>query len=128
MSVESRCSRADCILINSVSLASVVQFGDNCKTELRSRALAVQRAVTDFEQDEARFASYGVFFRPELRLSGCTDVRFHSRSDGSSICVRSLYTLAVSASSLIRFGSGESHRAVARIKHIRQFNDNRDIR
>lgn len=128
MSVEKRCSRVGCVFINSVSLASVAQFGDNCNTELKSRALAVQRAVTDFRYDEARFASYGLFFRPELRLSGCTDVRFRSRSDGSSICVRSLYALAASAASLIRFGTGESHRAVARVKHIRQFNADRDIR
>jgi spore germination protein PE len=127
MNVELRIVRVENVFWNTVSYSSVLQFGDNGGSDLKSWNIAVQRAVSNWEEDAFRFASYSLFSRPELRLLGNADVRFTSASGVAGISVRSVRSLGASSSSVVRFGCGDSLRAESRIKHIRHFND-RDIR
>lgn len=128
MSLQSRNTTLNCIFVNTVSTSGMVQFGDNQETNLKSRALAVQRAIANYEDDEFRFASYPIFSLPKLTLEPCVSVSFISCSPqpNANIRVGFVRTLGVSASSLLRVGTSGPIQAESRIKHIRQYN-NRDI-
>ncbi|QMV44216.1 spore germination protein GerPE [Cohnella cholangitidis] len=123
MSIQYRCTTLACLFVNTVSSSSTVQLGDGRKNDLTSKALAIQRAVPNNVEDEYRFASYRIFSLPKLTLLPCANVRFQSRSPLPCLEVGSVRTLGVSASSILRVGNTGPLQAVARIKHIRHFND-----
>jgi spore germination protein PE len=127
MSIQCRCTTLGYLSLNIVSSSGVVQLGDNTNTDLTARVLAVARAVTDFYDDEFRFASYSIFFRPNLTLQPCIDVTFQSCSPVQGIQVDSVDFIGVAASSLLRVGCGGPLQAKSRIMDIRQFN-NRGVR
>jgi spore germination protein PE len=123
MSIQCRCTSLGYLFQNTVSSAAVVQLGDNANTELKSRVLAVARAVTDYYSDEFRFASYSIYFRPNLTLQPNVDVTFQSCSPLSNIQVGSVESIGIAASSLLRVGCGGPLKAKSRIKDIRHFNN-----
>lgn len=127
MSIAYRSTTLTSLFVNTVSSAGIVQLGDSEEINLKSKALAVQRAIPNFEDDEFRFASYPIFFLPKLTLQPCVSVNFRVCSTASNMRVASVSSLGVSASSLLRVGTGGPLQAESRIKHIRHFND-RDIR
>jgi len=118
----SRVSRVGCLFVNTVSQASALQCGDNRVSNLRSRAIAVQRAIPNYVKDEARFASYALFTLPRLRLRTCAEVDFVAVDRCPSIDIGSVASLGVSASSVLRIGVTERVAAETRILHIRHFN------
>ncbi|MBO9596775.1 MAG: spore germination protein GerPE [Cohnella sp.] len=117
-----RTTRIVSVVLNTVGSSSVAQFGDNRATNLKSRAIAVQRAVPNFEQDEARFASYEIFAKPLLQL--VTDMTVDIRMDPCPPDIEIGYVdvTALSASALLRAGCGGPLTAQTRILHIRHFN------
>ncbi|WP_130608115.1 spore germination protein GerPE [Cohnella abietis] len=123
MSLTCRRTTLRCLFVNTVSTSGIVQLGDTCEVSLTSKALAVQRAIPDFQNDEFRFASYSIFTRPKLTLQPCNSVAFNSECPLSNIHVGEVRTLGVSASSILRVGCGGPLQAISRIKHIRQYND-----
>lgn len=125
MSIQSRNTTLKCLFVNTVSTSGIVQFGDNQETNLKSKALAVQRAIPNYEDDEFRFASYPIFSLPKLTLEPCATVNFTSCSpaSNSNFRVGFVRTLGVSASSLLRVGTSGPLQAESRIKHIRQYNN-----
>ncbi|MFC5403976.1 spore germination protein GerPE [Cohnella soli] len=124
MSIEPRTSKIGCVFVNTVSTSGIVQFGDGGTSTLRSKAIAVQRKIANFLDDEFKFETYPIFYKPRLRLVQCDQVSFVSRStDCPDIRVGWMYMLGVSASSLFRAGYSGPIDAEARIKHIRHFND-----
>jgi len=121
VSVQCRNVRVNTVFVNTASSSSFVHFGDGERAELTSRALAVQRAVPIFDRDEFRFASYAIFTRPVLKLPSCRETSIQTFSE-YDIAVGTISVLGVSASSTFHVGCGGPHKAVTRIKHIRQFN------
>lgn len=126
MSIQRRNTLLGNLLLNTVSSAGIVQLGDHVQADLTSHAIAVQRAIPNFMDDEYRFASYSLFTRPILTLQTDVNVIFQSRSPVQEIRVGAVRALGVSSSSLLHAGCGGPLRAETRIKHIRHFN-NRDI-
>ncbi|MBW5446812.1 spore germination protein GerPE [Cohnella sp. CFH 77786] len=123
MSVQKRLSRVGSLRIDSLLFSTVAQLGDNVFTELNSKAIALARAIPDFEGDETRFAAYPIFFLPLRELRGGPTVRFSSRSPCGEIHVGSVRAVVAGTSCLLRLGTSETFFAESRIKHIRQFND-----
>ncbi len=127
MSIQCRNTTLLSLFVNTVSSTGIVQLGDGDEADLKSKALAVQRAIPNYSDDEFRFASYPLFFLPKKSLRPCVSVNFQSRSPLPNIQVGLVRTLGVSAASLLRVGCGGPLRAESRIEHIRYFN-NRVIR
>lgn len=119
---EQRTTRIASIALNTVGSSSVAQFGDNNATNLKSRAIAVQRAVPNDEQDEARFASYEIFTKPLLQLN--TGMAVNTRMDPCppDIEIGYIDVTAMSSSALLRAGCGGPFTAQTRVLHIRHFN------
>jgi len=128
----SPCCRSTMLLslyVNTVSSSGIVHFGDlRGRTDMTSKALAVQRAVPNYEEsDDFDFAAYPIFFKPTLTLEEGAPVRFDSESPWPTLRVDFLYALGVSSSSTLRVGCSGPVQGISRIKHIRNFND-RDTR
>lgn len=111
------------LFLNTISQSAVVQLGDHANAQLKSRAIAVQRAIPDSVADEFRFASYPIFFRDPLVLKPCRPLQFQTLHTASGIRVGTIESLGVSSSSYLRAGTGGTLSAVSRVKHIRQFNN-----
>ncbi|WP_027085097.1 spore germination protein GerPE [Cohnella panacarvi] len=119
-----RTTRIVSIALNTVGSSSVAQFGDNNATNLKSRAIAVQRAVANNDEgDDVRFASYGLFTRPLLQLH--TGITVGTRIDRPSpdIEIGCIDVTALSSSALLRAGCGGPLTAQTRVLHIRHFNN-----
>lgn len=121
----SRYTRVGCITINTAGTASVVQFGDNKQAQLTSRAIAVQRSIPVYDQDEARFAAYSLFTRQLPPIQTIPLAEFQHNAN-APITIGKIDITAAASASYIRLGCGGPLSAISRIKHIRQFN--RDIR
>jgi hypothetical protein len=116
------------IKLNVVSFGSVVQFGDNDRTELRTRIIAIQRAVANFPGDLARLASYPLFFLPLPQFKSNANLTMSRVSDCPDIEVGSIHSIGVAQASCLRIGTGRELRAETRIVNIRNYNGPRDIR
>lgn len=110
------------IFLNTIGSSSVAQFGDNGETKLKSRAIAVQRAIPTYEQDEARFASYDIFTRPLLQLNTGLAVEFRTDDSPPDIEIGCIDVTALSSSALLRAGCSGPLTAETRILNIRHFN------
>lgn len=126
MTIQGRCTIVGSLFLNTVSSSAIVQLGDHASVQLKSRAIAVQRAIPNFEKDEFRFAAYPIFFREAITLTPCRPIQFQSCPSTSNIRIGAVESLGVSAASYLRAGCGGALSAVSRVKHIRHFN-NRDI-
>jgi len=120
-----------CLFLNTVSLSGILQLGDSARVSLTSKAIAVQKAIPTFEDDEFRFAQFSIFFLPKLTLHPCVTASLQMDSPlPADIHIRSIRALAVSSASLFRVGCGGPLQAESRIMHIRNYNNNnknRDI-
>ncbi|MFS0840541.1 spore germination protein GerPE [Paenibacillus sp. 1P03SA] len=104
----------------SVSSASVFQVGDNGGIHSRFRALALQREIPVYLDEEGAFEAYSLFARPY------PEVRFPPEAVKTTcnlgpIRVGPVKVLGVSASSVMQVGGSGPVSLQARIKHIRQF-------
>lgn len=124
---QARVTRLGFFHLNLADTSSIVHFGDGGIEEPASRVIALQRAIPVFDHDETRFASYGIFTRPLLKLLPNTNVNMQVNNFDSEIQIGAVKVVLSSSSSIIRAGSGGFHEAESRIKHIRQYNNIRDI-
>src|SRR4029077_18965253 len=106
MSIQCRNTTVVDLFVNTVSSTGNVQLGDNVDTALKSKILAVAKAITNFEEDEFRFASYPIFFLPKMSLKPCVTVAFQSSSPLPNIQVGAVKVLGVSSASHLRVGCG----------------------
>ena len=111
------------LFVNTVSSSGVVHLGDGQGTNMASRALAVQRAIANFQDDEFFFESYPIFYLPQPVPEAEVPVRFRSESPWPTLQVGCVYALGVSSSSTFRVGCSGPVQGVTRIKHIRHFNN-----
>jgi spore germination protein PE len=123
MSIQCRNTSLVNLFVNTVSSTGNVHLGDHSGAALRSRVLAVARAITNYEENDFLFASYRIFFLPKKTLKPLVTVAFQSRSPLPNIQVGSVKSVGVSSASLLRVGCGGPHVAEARVKDIRFFND-----
>jgi spore germination protein PE len=123
MSIQCRNTTLLRLFVNTVSNSGIVQLGDVNETSQRSKALAIQRAIANYEEDEFHFASYELYYLPKKTLQPCVPVNFQSCSPLPNINIGFVRAVGVSASSILRVGCGGPLRAESRIKHIRQFNN-----
>jgi len=117
-----RTTRIATISLNTVGSSSVAQFGDNRNTRLKSRAIAVQRAISVYGKDETRFAAYELFTRPLLQLNTNMEVDFRTSGCSPDIDIGCIDVTALSASALLRAGCSGPLTAETRVLHIRHFN------
>lgn len=121
-----RTSQIGAICIVSAATATAVQFGDRCKTDMRLRALAVQRKEDHAKSGDVYFESYRIFSRPDPVL---VDPEFEAgrviRTSKTHCdpCIRVGFVRVIAAgnSSSIHIGNGHSVTGQSRIKHIRQY-------
>jgi spore germination protein PE len=108
--------------INSVSQASILQIGDNNFIKPVSKALAVQRQVSEFKGNEGDFDDYAIFSR-EIPLPPVHNESVQMSIDNtcSRIQVGGVFLYAVTASSVFQVGTNCRIEAETRIKHIRHF-------
>jgi spore germination protein PE len=117
-----RTTKIDAVVMNTVGSSSVAHFGDNKETNLKSRAIAVQRAIATYHQDEFRFASYEIFTRPLLQLNTGIAVNFRMDSCPPDIEIGCIDVTALSTSALFRAGCSGPLTAETRVLNIRHFN------
>jgi len=111
------------VYLNTVGTASVAHFGDNGATRLKSRAIAVQRAIALYDHDETRFAAYSLFAREPLELDTGLEVAFDKAPCEPDLRIGCLKVIALASSSLLRAGTSGPLVSQTWIKHIRQFNN-----
>ncbi|MFC4302683.1 spore germination protein GerPE [Cohnella boryungensis] len=122
MSLSCRSVTIATLYVNTVSSSGIVHLGDGEGTDMDSKALAVQQAITNYTEDEFYLESYPLFYLPKLTLKPCSPVRFSSVSPWPTLRVGALYSLGVSSSSILRAGCSGPVQGESRIKHFRYFN------
>lgn len=117
---KARTSVVGSVRILSAQLSSIVQAGDSVAVSPRSEALAVQRQVADYYDDEGNFGSFRIFKQniPEPLLDESWS--FSVRNDNPCIQVGFVNIIGLSASSILQIGSNKLVDAESRTKHIRQ--------
>ncbi|WP_240417619.1 spore germination protein GerPE [Paenibacillus periandrae] len=107
--------------INNISLASILQIGDNESIKSSTKALAVQRQVPTFLENEGNLDAYQLFSRviPIPEVYEEVDMKVDNICD--SIQVNCIRVLAISASSVLQIGSNSQIENETRVKHFRQF-------
>ena len=131
MNTPQRTAIAGAVRINAALDSSIVQFGDGENTHLKTSAIAVQRAIPQYQGDETRFASYPIFFLPEPRPAGPPGGFLIRTRPCSKIRIGTIEAIAVRSTSVLRIGNTGNLEAHSRIHHIRHFNNrlapNRDM-
>jgi len=124
VTLQCRTTIVNSLFVNSVGTASMLQLGDNDVTDAENKVLAVAQAIPNYSEDEFRFASYPLFFLPELKFKKpCVPVVMNSSSPCPEIRVGFIYVLALASSSVMRAGCNGPLKGLSRIKHIRYFNN-----
>ncbi|MGQ5394094.1 spore germination protein GerPE [Paenibacillus sp. M.A.Huq-84] len=109
------------VKVNTVSLASILQVGDNKLIKPVSKALAVQRNISMFKGDEGNFDDFGIFSRDlPLPLTENESVKVSFNNNCSRIQVGGIFVDGIAAASVLQIGSNKNIQAESRIKHIRQ--------
>lgn len=106
--------------IKVASYSSILQVGDSCIINGFSRALAVQREVEAFYENEGNFSVYPVFSEPIPFLPITENVTYISHHLNPVIKVNKLHVIGFSAASILHVGNSQHISMEARIKHIRQ--------
>ncbi|WP_221564881.1 spore germination protein GerPE [Alkalihalobacillus sp. TS-13] len=118
-----RISVVQYIDIVSVTTSSIVQAGDTNILTPVSRALAVQRQESTYDEDEHRFDMYPIFSMPFPPLRYET-IPVKTVQESPAIHVNSINIIGVAASSVVRIGKTDFVSSEARVKHIRHFTVN----
>jgi spore germination protein PE len=107
--------------INNISLASILQIGDNESIKPVSKALAVQRQIATFRENEGNFDEFPLFKRVIPIPDAYEEVNMTIDHVCDTIQVNCVRVLAVSSSSVVQVGSNCLIESETRIKHFRQF-------
>ncbi|WP_261134053.1 spore germination protein GerPE [Bacillus sp. Marseille-Q3570] len=118
-----RISVVQYIEIVSVTTSSIVQAGDTTILTPVSRALAVQRQESTYDEEEHQFDMYPIFSIPFPPLYYET-IPVKTVQENPAIHVNSINIIGVAASSAVRIGKTDFVSSEARVKHIRQFTVN----
>lgn len=121
MSQMPRTSVVGSIRMHAVTSASALQVGDLDKFAARSRALAVQRQVSHFLENEGDLRQFALFSRPIPQPPMTEQVRIDFFNEDPYIRAERIRVISAAASSLVHVGAVRQMELEARVKHIRQF-------
>ncbi|AYV65427.1 spore germination protein GerPE [Niallia circulans] len=116
-----RTSVVDSINISTVSFSSIVELGDATYHQALSRAIAVQRQKELFYGSESDYKDYDVFKEPIPLIPIMENVECHFENLKPIIKVHHINITGISSASLLQIGNCRHIYTEARIKHIRQF-------
>ncbi|MEK4440507.1 spore germination protein GerPE [Niallia sp. FSL K6-0077] len=116
-----RTSVVDSINISTVSFSSIVELGDATYHQALSRAIAVQRQKELFYGSESDYKDYDVFKEPIPLIPVMENVECHFENLKPIIKVHHINITGISSASLLQIGNCRHIYTEARIKHIRQF-------
>lgn len=118
-----RSSYVDNITVLVASYSSILQLGDSCIINGLSRALAIQREVEFFSENEGSFSAYPIFSEPIPFPSVNEPFTFRSHHAKPLIKVQKIDVIGFSSSSVLHVGNSKHISMEARVKHIRQLLD-----
>jgi spore germination protein PE len=110
--------------VNSIAFSSIFEIGDAFKIDATTKAIAIQREYPLFVENEADFSRYRVFTEHIPIPVVDEEVRTTFIHENPVISVSSVQVTGISSSSIFQIGSTNHVRSEARIKHIRQLQDN----
>ncbi|MEK4746373.1 spore germination protein GerPE [Niallia sp. FSL W8-0177] len=116
-----RTSVVDSINISTVSFSSIVELGDATYHQALSRAIAVQRQKELFYGSESDYKDYDVFKEPIPLIPIMENVECYFENLKPIIKVHHINITGISSASLLQIGNCRHIYTEARIKHIRQF-------
>ena len=118
-----RLSIVDQIHFEVVTSSSSLQIGDSQTINLISRALAVQKEVSEFDGTEGDLQPF-YLFRQEIPKPVISETIQLNRIERVPIIkIGALRVISAAASSLVHIGSTQSIDAESRIKHFRHYKD-----
>ncbi|WP_158301744.1 spore germination protein GerPE [Paenibacillus mesophilus] len=106
--------------VYSVGYSSIFFVGDCVEVKPRTKALAIQRQIANFNANEGSFEAFPIFSRPIPRPEPTDDVQFTVANRSSFIHVDSISIISISTSAVLQIGSNQLIDAESRTKHIRQ--------
>lgn len=109
------------IYIGTVSDASTFLGGDAIALRAQTNALAIQREVSVFFEDEGNFADWPAFTRPIPQPGIEEDLNLTIYDECPLIKVGAIKLTAVSTASAFQVGSNARMDLESRRKHIRHF-------
>ncbi|MFC4810016.1 spore germination protein GerPE [Paenibacillus sp. GCM10023250] len=122
-----RVSEVGGVYVNSISTASIIQFGDRANVNAKLRGVAVQRESDHLSSNRVYFESYTIFSRPVppvspfLAEAAKDPVQVRTVNRDPRIGVGCIEIIAVSSSATVLTGNGVNMRAESRISNIRQY-------
>jgi spore germination protein PE len=123
MNLFKRTSAVKTISVTDVSDSSIFEIGDSSHIKPRTRALAVQREYELFYGDEGNFEAFPIFTQPLPKPTIDEHVNFSKYNEFPFIQVNHIDVMSISASGILHIGSTKTIVAEARVKHIRQLED-----
>lgn len=115
----SRISQVQKLKIKTVSISSVTQIGDSQIINSLTRALAVQREVEIFFENEGDFSQYHIF-KEQIPLPLIEEeIIFHKTDLTPCIRVPHITIDGVTSASIVHVGNTGCVYLESRIKHIR---------
>ncbi|CAM3511026.1 spore germination protein GerPE [Marinicrinis lubricantis] len=115
-----RISAVGAIRIKSIQFSSVFQVGDNAAVTPTSRALAVQRQISEYNDEEGDFG-FPIYKRKIRHMSLTEPLELTRRSVDPFITVDRVNIFGISVSAVFQVGSNRLIDSDSRTKHIRQF-------
>ncbi|MBY0095290.1 spore germination protein GerPE [Mesobacillus maritimus] len=106
--------------MDSLAIASVFQIGDSNLIQGFSRAIAVQREVELFFDNEGNFANYPIFSEPLPLIPISETINMSRQNINPFIKVGNIDIIGVSSSSIVHLGNTNHVTLETRVKHIRQ--------
>jgi spore germination protein PE len=106
--------------MDSLAIASVFQIGDSNLIQGFSRAIAVQREVELFFDNEGNFADFSIFSEPIPLIPISENINMFRQNINPFIKVGKIDIIGVSSSSIVHLGNTNHVSLETRVKHIRQ--------
>lgn len=116
-----RLSMVDQVHMEVVTSSSNLQIGDSRNIRLRSRALAVQKAWTDFQGSEGDLSPFYLFRQEIPQPVFYESLEFNLDQRVPVIKVGAVRITSAAASSLVHIGSTEEITIESRVKHFRHY-------
>lgn len=116
-----RHSHVDNMYIINISNSSVFVCGESGHIDADTRALAVQRQVPVFFEDEGQYEDYSIFSRSIPTWPPYSDVKLNIIQDYKKIHVGCVDIIATASASVVQVGPNDTMDLESRVKAIRHF-------
>jgi spore germination protein PE len=120
MNRQTRVSQVGELSIASIQTSSIVFIGDNVVIDAHLQAIAVQREVADFLEDEGNFADFRLFGQAIPEPSPEPGAEFAVDNCESCLQVDRMRVIAMADSAVLQIGSTRLVSGEVRVKQLRQ--------